>query len=83
MKRYKVEYCEIDRSKPRYLTEISKSGKWSGNTVSLTLNGKNWQEKLKNNLLNGIDKWWEYSKKNIHFQNWKKHKTQGIKISFK
>lgn len=86
MKRYKVEYFSGDRSNPRYLTELSKSGRRNGVQISFLSDGrKSWQVKFKNDLLNGIDKeyWWWDNPKNISFTNGKKGNRQGIDIQTK
>lgn len=84
MKRYKVDYWDTNKSKPYFLTELYKSGKWNGNTASLTLNGKKtWQCKYKNDLIHGLYKEWKINLRNIDLQNWKKNTPQGIQIVFK
>lgn len=85
MKRYKVTYYQGDRSRPSHLTQISKSEISDGVGIWFYGDGiKYWQNKIKNDLLNGADKIWCWgNSKNYHFQNWKKEKTQGIKIDFK
>lgn len=84
MKRYKVIYFKGDRTKPDYFIQLSKSGKRDGVTISFWSDGrKDWQLKFKNNSCNGLEKdlVWNNSK-NRTFTNWKKQKTQGIKIKF-
>lgn len=83
-KRYKIEYWLGDRSKPSYLIQLSKSGRNDGVRISFYNDGeKYWQDKCKNDLLNGLDKVCFGDSINLYFHNWKKNKTQGIKIYFK
>lgn len=84
MKRYKVIYFSGEKSKLSYLIQISKSGKKDGARISFYSDGrKEWQDKYKNYLLNGLEKhWWWNNPKDYIFQNWKKDKRQGIIINF-
>lgn len=83
MKRYKIEYWDIDRSKPYVLIQMSKSGKWDGVRIYFLKNGgKKYQYKWKNDLIDGMCKdWWCYPV--ICFSIWKKSSLHGIKITLK
>lgn len=85
MKRYKIIYFLVDRSKPDCLFKISKSGKYDGVGISFWSNGrKNWQAKYKNGFPKGLSRvfWYDDLRRDI-FINWKKSNWQGIKIVFK
>lgn len=85
MKRYKVKYWNREKSKPHYLVDFTKSGKWDG--VQIWFYGykkKCSQYNLKNGLANGIYRsWYSTNLKNGYFRNYKKDNEQGIKIDFK
>lgn len=85
MKRYKIEHFQRDMSKPSYISEISKSDRRDGTTISFCIDGrKYYQIKFKNNLWNGLAKSWAFKfPKNGLFKNWKKGKMQGVIINFK
>lgn len=84
MKRYKIIYCHGERSKPKYLTEISKSGKRNGCWIYFLDDGnKFFQTKVKNDLLNGLEKDYDYvTQKNLVQVYLKKDTQQGINIDF-
>lgn len=84
MKRYKITYWLGDRSRPTLLAEVCQLERLGGKKVAFYKNGKmQWQDNWKNDLLNGIEKAWFGSPKQIFYKNWKKGKTQGIKFSFR
>lgn len=83
MKKYKVEYYwSSERTRPEYLSEFSKI-KDTTKIRFWSHGGKWWHIKLRNNLMNGLGKWWWGNPNNSYFINWKKGKGQGIRIHFK
>lgn len=84
MKKYKIRYWDEDKSKPLDLIQWSKSGKWHGVTIIFYIDGtKDCQDNWKNDFADGLEKIWSSGSKNRCFQNWKKHRVQGINISFR
>lgn len=83
MKTYKIVYFLSEKSNPSFIFELSKEGRDCGASVSFFSDGlKSWQCKIKNSMINGSDKNWDYNTEPFCFQNFKKSALQGIKISF-
>lgn len=83
IKRYKITFYRGDKSKPCYLTELSKSGEQEGVRVGFISQGiKLFQDNWKRNRLHGLQKHYFNFCKNLHYKNFKKNELQGIVISF-
>lgn len=83
MRKYKIQYFFGNRSIPYYIAQLSKSEKLDGLRISFSPKG--WvllQDSWNKDFANGIDKEWKYNSENHVFSNWKKHKLQGVNISF-
>lgn len=82
MKKYIVLFYFEDKSIPLFVREI-KGDAFYGKSIEFSVSGTKQQlANLKNNRIHGVNKLWWYSSKNFGFENYKKHKPQGIKIRF-
>lgn len=86
MKRYRLFYLDIEKTKLCWLSEISKSGIEDGVSFQFGDNGRKFrQENWRNGRMNGVFKIWHwfflYSKPHS-FRKIKINRSQGIKITF-
>lgn len=84
MKNYRCIHFDSNKKFPHIFYEISNSKKIDGIRIDFSeAKIKHYQSALKNDLMNGLEKWWWGDSKNYVYQNWKKENAQGIKIDFK
>lgn len=85
LKKFKIEYLDKDSGNLDFLRQsFPISGLPNTIDISFFSSGvKATEFKTKNIRGSGIIKDWHKNSKNAFFQNWKKYREQGSKISFK